>query len=65
MRSQTQWAHGFAGPTGLKYEGVAFVATMGLGVEFTPELFAAIQTCEYEYLDIVAKRQERERMKRK
>jgi len=45
MRLQTQWRHGFSGPTGLDYTGVRAGLAM-MGVEATAGLFEDLQTME-------------------
>ena len=49
LRVQTQWRHGFNGPTGLDYQGVEAAMRMAR-VARTVELFEGLQVMEFAAL---------------
>jgi len=55
MRVQTQWRHGFAGPTGLDYVGVEACMRMA-GIKRTDELFDGLQVMEFAALQAIGER---------
>lgn len=55
LRVQTQWRHGFNGPTGLDYPGVE--ATMRMArIARTVELFDGLQVMEFAALKALQER---------
>lgn len=57
VRVQTQWRHGFNGPTGLDYQGVEAAMRMA-GVAQNVELFDGLQIMEFEAIKAFQERSE-------